>query len=324
MENQKAKDEALLSDDLKELFKDGIQTRFNDPIVSTFLISFALSNWDLLFLAFSGDASASQRISNIESAFSLIGIEAPWYTNFNILVIAHRVVLPIIATILFLFYWPKVFRVPLLAIEKHKVTRRNLTIEAQRDLINLKTEFEKISKANAEQTEEITSLNREIGGLSKELEQLKDRYNEEAKIRAEIERALEVAKEERWRTEKIAPATDALREIINTPSFQDADYQLSIMEYAKKYGVKKETAYQIYMDRIQSLVNEMKSKHPQSGSINLAGYEVENFIKGNRFNIFDDRDLFGDFARSDACDQEDKQNIYRVVSLKGHIENFRK
>jgi len=87
----------ILADMLSSL-RGGVVTRINDPILGTFIASWAFCNWSYLALLFWGEGSATTRINVFSQHFHWAVISESWFNT--------AISFPLLITIFYLFAFP--------------------------------------------------------------------------------------------------------------------------------------------------------------------------------------------------------------------------
>lgn len=150
---------------IDEILDSTLKSRLGDPIIGTYMVSFALYNWQILIQLFSGK-NADEKIKAISLAlrpslkwppYSLINIwEILWTTA------THPFIVPIYTTIFILFTFPKYFRKFNLTILDNQTTKEN---DRLKSLEKLNTIARKIESLELGHKAELTILESQISQL---------------------------------------------------------------------------------------------------------------------------------------------------------------
>lgn len=166
---------------------DSLKSRYNDPFLGNYVITFFIYNWNILLIAISSDIGTREKIlliqTNLQKEISITNT----YSLFS-----NPFITPLIITIFYLVFLPYISRPIKKLTYIHRTNSENDKTSSELNKLDVKNELQKVKdlytneiKNNDTNKEEkiilqkkIDELNREIKKLENEVDRLKLQQND--------------------------------------------------------------------------------------------------------------------------------------------------
>jgi len=110
-------------DDIWASIKGNVKTRINDPIIGTFVLSWALCNWDRLALLFLGTEKLETRINKISLDMAFLNEPSLLWNNYDLLL------LPVTLTVFYIFILPHLAHIIEKQLKPTQINRHDHTVD---------------------------------------------------------------------------------------------------------------------------------------------------------------------------------------------------
>lgn len=146
-------------DEIKDSVLDTLKSRFGDPIVGSYFLSFVIINWEILIYLFSS-TEASEKVEIIRKIVTPDLPNFSWNNiNFYYSIVSHPLALPLYATLTYLFIFPIVTKKARKIIIMNKVESENDRFEAEGKLSPIQAKITSLEDRIAREIQLVNNLN---------------------------------------------------------------------------------------------------------------------------------------------------------------------